>query len=175
MLILIGIGVVVAVVAVLRGEPLGETLAKVVNTAVVTGIFGAMAIACADVGEKRPSVLAHVAVVASCVAVAVFFVGIWLEAARHPVWWKAMAISTVYAIGLWRAARLSLANIDGVLGVVLVRGTITATLLIPTIIALMVLREQATPLMLRVMNACWIVSIGGHVAVPILARLQRKS
>ncbi len=173
MLVLIGVGVVVAVLAVLRGEPLGQALAKILNTAIVTGIFGALAIACADVGEKRASMLAHAGVVASCVAVAVFFVGIWLDAARHPAWWKAMAISSAYALALWRAARITLADLQGALGALLVRGTIVATLLIPTAIAWMVLREQATPFVLRLMNACWIVSIGGHIAVPIVRRLQR--
>ncbi|MCC7074271.1 MAG: hypothetical protein IT383_23395 [Deltaproteobacteria bacterium] len=174
MLVLIGAGVIIAVLAVLRGEPLGETLAKIINTAVVTGIFGAMAIACADAGEQRPSLLSYVGVVASCVAVALIFVGIWTDASRSPLWWKAMTISSVYAVALWRATRFSLAKVQGPVASLIVRGTVLVTLLIPTVIAWMLLREQATPLALRVLNACLILCVGGHVAVPVLERMQRS-
>ncbi|OGQ18409.1 MAG: hypothetical protein A2138_16345 [Deltaproteobacteria bacterium RBG_16_71_12] len=174
MLLLVGVGVLIAIVAVLRGEPFGETLAKVINTAIVTGIFGLLAIACADAAERRSSLLAYAGVVAALTAMVVFFIGVWFEAARHPWWWKAMAVSSSYALALWRATRLSLADVTGTLATMVVRGTIVATLAIATIITLMVLREQATPGLVRLMNACWILSIGGHIAVPILERLAKR-
>lgn len=174
MLLLVAVGVLIAVVAVLRGEPFGETLAKVINTAIVTGIFGLLAIACADAADRRASLLAYAGVVAALITMVVFFVGVWFEAARQPWWWKAMVISSSYSVALWRATRLSLAEVEGAMATMVVRGTIVATLAIATIIALMVLREQATPWLVRVMNACWILSIGGHVAVPILERLAKR-
>lgn len=174
MLVLVGVGVLIAIVAVLRGEPFGETLAKVINTAIVTGIFGMLAIVCADAADRRASVLAYAGVVAALATMVVFFVGVWFEAARQPWWWKAMAISSSYSLALWRATRLSLADVSGALATVVVRVTVAATLAIATIIALMVLREEAAPWLVRVMNACWILAIGGHVAVPILERLDKQ-
>jgi hypothetical protein len=173
MLVLIAIGVAVAIIAVLRGEPLGETMGKVLNTAMGTGFFAALALACADVAERKPSLLAYGGIVAACVGVAVFFVGIWFEQARFPWWWKALAVSTLYSLALWRCARFTLAELTGMGGVV-VKVTMLACLGIATTIAMMILHENAAPGLVRAMNAMWILAIGGHVAVPILMKLRKS-
>ena len=43
-----------------------------------------------------------------------------------------------------------------------------------SLLGAMLLSEQATPLALRVLNACLILCVGGHVAVPVLERMQRS-
>ena len=172
MLVFVAVGVVVAIVAVLRGEPLGETLSKVLTTTMGTFLYAALALACADAAEKRPTPYAVFGIGAACVAVAVVFVGVWFEQARFPWWWKAMSISTVYALAFWRGARLSLTELPG-FGALIVRVTTFACVAIATLITMMVLRERADPGLVRFMNALWIVAIGGHVAIPILQKLQR--
>lgn len=39
----------------------------------------------------------------------------------------------------------------------------------------MILREEAAPGLVRAMNALWILSIGGHVAIPILMKLRKPA
>ncbi len=172
MLVLIAIGVAVAIIAVLRGEPLGETMGKVLNTAMGTGFFAALALACADAAEKRPSMVAYGGIIAACIGVAVFFVGIWFEQARFPWWWKTLTIATLYSLALWRCARFTLAELHGMGGIV-VKVTSLACLGIATTITMMVLHEKAEPGLVRAMNAMWILAIGGHVAVPILMKLRK--
>lgn len=173
MLALIGIGVAVAIIAVIRGQPLGETLSKILNTAMGTGLFAALALACTDAAERKPTLLSYAGILAACVAVVVLFVGIWFEQARLPWWWKAFTITSLYAVALWRCSRFTLAELAG-LGALVVRVTMAACLGIATVVAVMILREQAEPGLVRAMNALWILAIGGHVAIPILVKLQKQ-
>ena len=171
MLILVAVGVAVAIVAVLRGEPLGETFSKVVTTSLGTGLFAALALGCADAAERKPSFLSYAGVGVACFAVAVFFVGVWFEQARYPGWWKWMTIATVHAIALWRCARFTLVTLTGWQAIV-VRVTMLAVLGVAACLSLAVVRERFDDVVVRVMNALWILAIGGHVAVPILQRLK---
>jgi hypothetical protein len=57
-------------------------------------------------------------------------------------------------------------------GHVVVQVTTLSCVLIATLISAMIIREEPTMVLVRIMNAFWILAIGGHVAIPILEKLQ---
>jgi hypothetical protein len=175
LLVLVAVSVVCALIAVLRGEPLGPTLSKILTTTFGAGLYAGLALACADCAEKKPTAYAFLGAAAAGACVVLFFAGVWFGQAQYPWWWRALLIFTVHAIALWRCARLMLSPLVG-MGAVVVRLTIGATLAIAALTSMLVMRDrQPDPMLIRALNAAWIVSVGGHVAVALYERLQRNT
>src|SRR5699024_8859273 len=77
LLVLVGASVVIAIVQVLQGVPLGETFGRMIWTSVAAGIYGLLAVACVNAAEQKPTLFAYAGVACAVVTIAIVFVGIW--------------------------------------------------------------------------------------------------
>ena len=171
LLALVALAVAVALVQVLRGESLAVAFAKFFWLAMIVGAFGAFAVACANVHDKKPSPYALAGVISCCATVGIFFCGCWFATADDVWLWKTFACSCFVSLALWRCARFSLAKVKNA-GLVVLKATQAATVAIAVVLSILIVRGELDAMWLRVMNALWIVVVGGHIAVPLLEKLD---